>query len=368
MALNLIKLLTVVSRNGVSDFHLSSGYPPLIRKNGEIRWLDQPPLTAQEAHDAIYGILTERQIATYEEFHEVDLGWHIKGVGRFRVNVYSFANGIGAAFRVIPDKIWTLDDIKAPQALQKLAKTRKGLILVTGATGSGKSTTLAAIVDYINSTRRGHILTIEDPIEFVHHSKKCLITQREIGAHSNSFSNALRAALREDPDVILVGEMRDLETISLALTAAETGHLVLGTLHTGSAPEAADRVIDVFPSGQHNQIRAIFSSCLEGVVAQKLVKTKSGEGRVAAMEIMLGSNSIRNLIRERKSHQLRSAIQTSTDEGMQTGDQALIQLLDDDLITLEEAQLYAEELRPFEEWAGSIRNVLHAKRKTTTAV
>ncbi|RMF09561.1 MAG: type IV pilus twitching motility protein PilT [Candidatus Neomarinimicrobiota bacterium] len=366
--MNLIKLLTAVARSGASDFHLSSGYPPIIRKNGETHWLDQPALSPQEAHDAIYGILTERQIALFEEYHEVDLGWNINGVGRFRVNVYSFANGIGAAFRVIPERIWTLEDIKAPPAVYKLAKTLKGLILVTGATGSGKSTTLAAIVDYINSHRRGHILTIEDPIEFVHKSKKCLITQREIGTHSNSFANALRAALREDPDVILVGEMRDLETISLALTAAETGHLVLGTLHTGSAPEAADRVIDVFPSSQHNQIRAIFSSTLEGVIAQKLVKTKQGDGRIAAMEIMLGSTSIKNLIREQKSHQLRSAIQTSTEEGMQTGDQALLKLLDEDLITLEEAQKYAEELRPFEEWAGSIRNVLHSKRKARTTV
>ncbi len=257
----------------------------------------------------------------------------------------------------------TLEDILAPPAVFNLANKLKGLVLVTGATGSGKSTTLSAFVDHINARRRGHILTIEDPIEFVHKSKKCLITQREIGTHSNSFANALRAALREDPDVILVGELRDLDTISLALTAAETGHLVLGTLHTGSAPEAADRVIDVFPSSQHNQIRSIFSSTLQGVIAQKLIKRKNTDGRVASMEVMLGTNSIRNLIRERKSHQLLSAIQTSTEEGMQSSDQALINLLDDDEITLEEAQSHAVEARPFEEWAGSIRNVLHSKKK-----
>lgn len=361
--MDLIRLLSAATKAGASDFHLSSSYPPIIRKNGETRWLDLPPLSAKEAHDIIYEILTEKQIGSFERDREIDMGWDIKGLGRFRVNIYQSLNGIGAAFRIIPEKIMTLDDILAPPAVYSLANKLQGLVLVTGPTGCGKSTTLSAFVDHINSRRRGHILTIEDPIEFVHKSKKCLITQREIGSHSNSFANALRAALREDPDVILVGELRDLDTISLALTAAETGHLVLGTLHTGSAPEAADRVIDVFPSGQHNQIRSIFSSTLQGVIAQKLIRRKDTDGRVASMEIMLGSNSIRNLIRERKSHQLSSAIQTSTEEGMQTGDQALLNLLDSDAITLEEAQKYAVETRPFEEWAGSIRNVLHGRKK-----
>lgn len=364
--MDLIRILSAATKAGASDFHLSAGYPPIIRKNGDTRWLDLPALSPKEAHDTIYDILTEKQIAAFERENELDLAWKIKGLGRYRVNVFQALNGMGAAFRIIPEKIMTLDDIAAPPAVKSLANKLNGLILVTGATGSGKSTTLAAVVDHINSKRRGHILTIEDPIEFVHKSKKCLITQREIGSHSNSFSNALRAALREDPDVVLVGEMRDLDTISLALTAAETGHLVLGTLHTGSAPEAADRVIDVFPSSQHNQIRAIFSSTLQGVIAQKLVRRKDTDGRVASMEIMLGTNSIRNLIRERKSHQLLSAIQTSTEEGMQSSDQALLNLLDLDEITLEEAQKYAIEARPFEEWAGQIRNVLHAKKKVVS--
>ena len=361
--MDLIRILSAATKAGASDFHLSSDYPPIIRKNGETRWLDLPALSAKEAHDIIYDILTEKQIGQFEREHEIDMAWRIKGLGRFRVNIFQALNGMGAAFRIIPEKIMTLEDILAPPAVFNLANKLKGLVLVTGATGSGKSTTLSAFVDHINARRRGHILTIEDPIEFVHKSKKCLITQREIGTHSNSFANALRAALREDPDVILVGELRDLDTISLALTAAETGHLVLGTLHTGSAPEAADRVIDVFPSSQHNQIRSIFSSTLQGVIAQKLIKRKNTDGRVASMEVMLGTNSIRNLIRERKSHQLLSAIQTSTEEGMQSSDQALINLLDDDEITLEEAQSHAVEARPFEEWAGSIRNVLHSKKK-----
>ncbi len=361
--MDLIRILTAATKAGASDFHLSSNYPPIIRKNGDTHWLDMQPLSPKEAHDTIYGILTEKQIGDFERENEIDIGWNIKGLGRFRVNIFQALNGMGAAFRIIPEKIMTLDDILAPPAVFKLANRLKGLILVTGATGSGKSTTLSAFVDHINSKRRGHILTVEDPIEFVHKSKKCLITQREIGSHSNSFANALRAALREDPDVILVGELRDLDTISLALTAAETGHLVLGTLHTGSAPEAADRVIDVFPSSQHNQIRSIFSSTLQGVIAQKLLRRKNTDGRVASMEIMLGTNSIRNLIRERKSHQLLSAIQTSTEDGMQSSDQSLISLLDSDEISLDEAQKYAVETRPFEEWAGSIRNVLHAKKR-----
>jgi twitching motility protein PilT len=285
----------------------------------------------------IYDIMNDNQRRLFEETHDVDFSFEMGDVARFRVNVFMQRKGEGAVFRTIPTKILTLEQLGMPAILKNLCEKEKGLVLVTGPTGSGKSTTLAAMIDHLNNTFEGHILTVEDPIEFVHTSKKCLVNQRELGPHTHSFANALRAALREDPDVILVGEMRDLETIQLALTAAETGHLVFGTLHTSSAPKTVDRVIDVFPPNQQAQIRAQFAESIEAVVTQTLCKKKGG-GRVAALEVMTGSTAVRNLIREGKIHQIPGTMQVSQKDGMQTMDMALIDLVTRGLITREEAQ------------------------------
>jgi twitching motility protein PilT len=336
--MDITELLAFGVHQGASDCHLSAGEPPMVRINGDLKKLDHPPMTKEEVHALIYDIMSDVQRKNFEETHECDFSFQLTGLGRFRVNVFMQRKGEGAVFRTIPEKLLTLEELGMPPILKQLCEKEKGLILVTGPTGSGKSTTLAAMIDYLNTTFEGHILTVEDPIEFVHQSKKCLVNQRELGQHTQSFTAALRSALREDPDVILVGEMRDLETIQLALTAAETGHVVFGTLHTSSAPKTVDRIIDVFPPAQQSQIRAQFAESVEAVITQTLLKKKSG-GRVAALEIMIGTTAVRNLIREGKIHQLPGTMQVSQKDGMLTMDMALINLVSRGLVTREEAQL-----------------------------
>jgi twitching motility protein PilT len=335
--MDITQLLTFGVEQNASDCHLSSGEPPMLRVNGDLKKLDLPALSKEEVHALVYDIMNDSQRKTFEESLECDFSFEVRGLARFRVNVFMQRKGEGAVFRTIPTKILTLEELGMPSILKQLCDKEKGLILVTGPTGSGKSTTLAAMVDYLNNTFEGHILTIEDPVEFVHESKKCLVNQRELGPHTHSFANALRSALREDPDAILVGEMRDLETIQLALTAAETGHIVFGTLHTSSAPKTVDRVIDVFPPTQQSQIRAQFAESLEAVITQTLLKKKTG-GRIPALEIMTGTTAIRNLIREGKIHQIPGTMQVSQKDGMQTMDMALQSLVTRDLVTKEEAQ------------------------------
>ena len=335
--MDITQLLTFGVEQNASDCHLSSGEPPMLRVNGDLKKMDLPALSKEEVHALVYDIMNDAQRKTFEESLECDFSFEMGGLARFRVNVFMQRKGEAAVFRTIPTKILTLEQLGMPAILKQMCDKEKGLILVTGPTGSGKSTTLAAMVDYLNNTFEGHILTIEDPVEFVHESKKCLVNQRELGPHTRSFANALRAALREDPDAILVGEMRDLETIQLALTAAETGHIVFGTLHTSSAPKTVDRVIDVFPPNQKSQIRAQFAESLEAVITQTLLKKKTG-GRIPALEIMTGTTAIRNLIREGKIHQIPGTMQVSQKDGMQTMDMALQNLVARDLVTKEEAQ------------------------------
>jgi twitching motility protein PilT len=335
--MDITELLAFGVEQGASDCHLSAGEPPMIRIHGDLKKLDHPAMSREEVHALVYDIMGDAQRKTFEETHECDFSFEMGDVARFRVNVFLQRKGEGAVFRTIPTKIQTLDELGMPAILRQLCDKEKGLILVTGPTGSGKSTTLAAMIDHLNNTFEGHILTIEDPVEFVHQSKKCLVNQRELGPHTHSFANALRAALREDPDVILVGEMRDLETIQLALTAAETGHIVFGTLHTSSAPKTVDRVIDVFPPSQQAQIRAQFAESIEAVITQTLLKKKGG-GRTAALEIMTGTTAVRNLIREGKIHQIPGTMQVSQKDGMQTMDMALINLINRGVVTKEEAQ------------------------------
>src|SRR6476661_10099418 len=289
--MDIAQLLGFGVQQGASDCHLSSGEPPMLRLNGEIKKLDHPALSKQEVHAMVYDMMSDSQRRIFEEHHECDFSFEMGDIARFRVNVFMQRRGEGAVFRTIPTKILTLEELGMPPILKQLCDKEKGLILVTGPTGSGKSTTLAAMIDYLNNTFEGHILTVEDPIEFVHQSKKCLVNQRELGPHTYSFANALRAALREDPDIILVGEMRDLETIQLALTAAETGHIVFGTLHTSSAPKTIDRIIDAFPPNQQSQIRTQLAEALEAVITQTLLKKKAG-GRVAALEVMVATTAV----------------------------------------------------------------------------
>lgn len=336
--MDISDLLAFSVKNKASDLHLSAGLPPMIRVHGDIRKINLPALTATEAHDMVYDIMSDAQRKVYEETLECDFSFEIQNLARFRVNAFNQNRGAGAVFRTIPSVILTLEQLNCPPIFKEIADTPRGLCLVTGPTGSGKSTTLAAMIDYINDKEFAHILTIEDPIEFVHASKKCLINQREVGPHTLSFNNALRSALREDPDVILVGELRDLETIRLALTAAETGHMVFGTLHTSSAAKTVDRIIDVFPAAEKEMVRSMLSESLRAVISQTLCKTKDGQGRVAAHEIMIGTPAIRNLIRENKIPQMYSAIQTGQNVGMQTLDQNLQDLVKRNLISANEAR------------------------------
>jgi twitching motility protein PilT len=331
-------LLARMVEADASDLHLAVGSPAVMRVRGHIeRIADESPLSPEEVRDLIYGILSTGQQKQLEADRQLDFAYAVPGLARFRVNAYFQRASVGAAFRLIPARIRTLEELKMPERLYELCEKPRGLVLVTGPTGSGKSTTLAALIDRINHTRAEHILTVEDPIEFLHWHRKCIVNQREIGSDATTFANGLRAALRQDPDVILVGEMRDLETISTALTAAETGHLVFATLHTQSAPQTIDRVIDVFPSAQQGQIRVQLASTLVGIVTQNLIPTADGRGRVAALEILLPDDAVRNLIRQAKVEQVYSVMQTNTLKGMQTMEQALADLTLRHIVTVENA-------------------------------
>jgi twitching motility protein PilT len=334
--MDIAQLLAFGVKQGASDLHLSAGLPPMIRVDGDIRRINVPEMDHKQVHDMIYDIMSDKQRKDYEEFLETDFSFEIPGLARFRVNAFNHNRGAGAVFRTIPSKILSLEDLNAPKIFQEISEYPRGIVLVTGPTGSGKSTTLAAMVDYKNDTEYGHILTVEDPIEFVHESKRCLVNQREIHRDTLGFNEALRSALREDPDTILVGEMRDLETIRLALSAAETGHLVFGTLHTSSAAKTIDRIVDVFPGAEKSMVRSMLSESLKAVISQTLLK-KIGGGRVAAHEIMIGTPAIRNLIREDKVAQMYSAIQTGQNVGMQTLDQNLKGLLSQGVVAKDEA-------------------------------
>jgi twitching motility protein PilT len=336
--MEIAELLAFGVKNKASDLHLSAGLPPMIRVHGDVRRINVPSLSHDDVHGMVYDIMNDGQRKQYEENLECDFSFEIPNLARFRVNAFNHNRGAGAVMRTIPSKILSLEDLNAPKIFAEISNQPRGLVLVTGPTGSGKSTTLAAMINHVNENEYGHILTVEDPIEFVHESKKCLINQREVGPHTLSFANALKSALREDPDIILVGEMRDLETIRLAMTAAETGHLVFGTLHTSSAAKTVDRIIDVFPAAEKEMIRAMLSESLRAVISQTLCKTKDGGGRVAAHEIMIGTPAIRNLIREAKIAQMYSAIQTGQAIGMQTLDQNLADLVRRNVINVAEAR------------------------------
>jgi twitching motility protein PilT len=345
--MDIAELLAFSVKNKASDLHLSSGLPPMIRVDGDIRRINLPPLDHKELHAMMYDIMNDGQRKEYEEHLEIDFSFEIPGLARFRVNAFNQNRGSAGVFRTIPTEILTLEDLNCPPIFKEIIDVPRGMVLVTGPTGSGKSTTLAAMIDYINKNEHGHILTIEDPIEFVHTSNKCLINQREVHKHTWSFDASLRSALREDPDIILVGELRDLETIRLALTAAETGHLVFGTLHTSSAAKTIDRIVDVFPAGEKPMVRSMLSESLRSVISQTLLK-RVGGGRVAAHEIMVGVPAIRNLIREDKVAQMYSSIQTGQGYGMQTLDQCLTDLVKKGVITRESARSRAMNKADFD--------------------
>ncbi|MAE23051.1 MAG: twitching motility protein PilT [Pseudomonas sp.] len=344
--MDITELLAFSAKQGASDLHLSAGLPPMIRVDGDVRRINLPPLDHKQVHALIYDIMNDKQRKDFEEFLETDFSFEVPGVARFRVNAFNQNRGAGAVFRTIPSKVLTMEDLGMGDVFRKITDVPRGLVLVTGPTGSGKSTTLAAMLDYLNSNKYHHILTIEDPIEFVHESKKCLVNQREVHRDTHGFSEALRSALREDPDIILVGEMRDLETIRLALTAAETGHLVFGTLHTTSAAKTIDRVVDVFPAEEKSMVRSMLSESLQAVISQTLLK-KIGGGRVAAHEIMIGTPAIRNLIREDKVAQMYSAIQTGGALGMQTLDACLKTLVSKGLVSRDSAREKAKSPENF---------------------
>jgi twitching motility protein PilT len=343
-------LFRMMKEQGASDLHLSSGSQPIFRQHGEMLRLNFKALAHEEIQGLVYEIISEIQKVEFEAKKDLDFAYSITDLARFRGNVLMQHKGIAAVFRMIPSKILSVDELSLPEGVRKLTMLKKGLVLVTGPTGSGKSTTLAAMIDLINSTRKEHILTLEDPLEFIHENKLSLLNQRQIGEHSESFAAALRAALREDPDVILVGEMRDLETISLAMTAAETGHLVFGTLHTNSAAKTIDRIIDVFPKDSQEQSRSMLSESLKGVVCQQLLRTAEGKGRVAAFEILVGTPAISNLIREGKTFQIPSIIQTAKKDGMQLVDQHILDLLKTKRILPEEAYRCALDKKQFEQY------------------
>lgn len=344
--MDITELLAFSAKQGASDLHLSAGLPPMIRVDGDVRRINVPPMEHKQVHSLIYEIMNDKQRKDFEEFLETDFSFEVPGVARFRVNAFNQNRGAGAVFRTIPSKVLTMEELGMGNVFRDICAVPRGLVLVTGPTGSGKSTTLAAMIDYINDNKYEHILTIEDPIEFVHESKKCLVNQREVHRDTHGFAEALRSALREDPDIILVGELRDLETIRLALTAAETGHLVFGTLHTTSAAKTIDRVVDVFPANEKSMVRSMLSESLEAVISQTLLK-KNGGGRVAAHEIMRGTSAIRNLIREDKVAQMYSAIQTGASLGMQTMDQCLADLVARRLVSREVARSRAKQPENF---------------------
>jgi len=330
-----------------SDLHLSTGNPPMLRIHGDLVRIDAPPLESDDLKALVYEIAPETKIKTFEETGDIDFGYEYPGFARYRANFLNQKNGIAAVFRLIPSKVLTMEDLGLPPVLKRFANLKKGMVLVTGPTGSGKSTTLAAMIDYANLHRKDHIITVEDPIEFVHRSQQSLVNQREVGVHTRSFASALRGALREDPDIILVGEMRDLETIELALTAASTGHLVFGTLHTSNAPKTIDRIIDVFPTNQQNQVRAGLSESLKGVVAQNLFKRIDQPGRCAALEILVCDAPIANLIREGKTHQIAGMMQVGKKKGNQPIDDAIMELLRTGKISVEEAYDKASDKKKF---------------------
>jgi twitching motility protein PilT len=340
--MDISELLAFSVKNKASDLHLSSGLPPMIRVHGDVRRINLPPLDHTEVHAMVYDIMNDSQRKQFDEHLECDFSFDLPGLARFRVNAFNQDRGAAAVLRTIPSRVLSLEELQCPRVFADFSTRPRGLVLVTGPTGSGKSTTLAAMVDHVNNNLYGHILTIEDPIEFVHEPRKCVINQREVGPHTLSFQNALRSALREDPDVVLVGELRDLETIRLALTAAETGHLVFGTLHTSSAAKTIDRVVDVFPAAEKEMVRAMLSESLVAVISQALLKLKDGSGRVAVHEIMVGTPAIRNLIRENKVAQMYSMIQTGSQFGMQTLDQSMLDLVRRNVIAVAEARLYAK--------------------------
>jgi twitching motility protein PilT len=346
--MDITQLLTFAVQQKSSDLHISAGLPPMLRIDGDVRKINAPLLDPAETQRLLYDVMNDYQRKRFEEKYEADFSFNLPGVARFRANIFKQDRGLAGVFRTIPSKVLSLEDLKAPEIFKDIANNPRGIVLVTGPTGSGKSTTLAAMVDYINENHFAHILTVEDPIEFVHNSKRSLINQREVHRDTHSFSNALRSALREDPDVILVGEMRDLETIQLALSAAETGHLVFGTLHTSSAAKTIDRIIDVFPGNEKALVRSMLSESLRAVISQTLLKKKGG-GRVAAHEIMIGTHAIRNLIREDKVPQMYSIIQTSSQHGMQTLDQHLQKLVDQGLVERSEAAKKAANKAAFQE-------------------
>lgn len=333
--MQITDLLAFGAKNKASDLHLSSGISPMIRVHGDMRRINLPEMSAEEVGNMVTSVMNDHQRKIYQQNLEVDFSFELPNVARFRVNAFNIGRGPAAVFRTIPSTVLSLEELKAPSIFQKIAESPRGMVLVTGPTGSGKSTTLAAMINYINETQPAHILTIEDPIEFVHQSKKSLINQRELHQHTLSFANALRSALREDPDVILVGEMRDPETIGLALTAAETGHLVFGTLHTAGAAKTVDRIVDVFPAGEKEMVRSMLSESLTAVISQNLLKTHDGNGRVASHEILIANPAVRNLIRENKITQINSVLQTGQASGMQTMDQSLQSLVRQGLIAPE---------------------------------